>query len=134
MFALYNRWTTLLYIFKLLSCLYNLSVVSSSSSTKNDLKDPKTIALLVKDGRYSTSYLPSGVYAEIREASVCRDQIMKQHVRLPNQIQGWLQKFLQECSLAMTKQSEAAKTFFIGHDPGKEQKRHPTMGRLDEGI
>ena len=41
---------------------------------------------------------------------------------------------LQECSLAMTKQSEAAKTFFIGHDPGKEQKRHPTMGRLDEGI
>ena len=109
-------------------------MVSSSSSTKNDLKDPKTIALLVKDGRYSTSYLPSGVYAEIREASVCRDQIMKQHVRLPNQIQGWLQKFLQECSLAMTKQSEAAKTFFIGHDPGKEQKRHPTMGRLDEGI
>ena len=44
---------------------------------KSDLKDPKTIALLVKDGRFSTSYLPSGVYAEIREASVCRDQIMK---------------------------------------------------------
>ena len=34
----------------------------------------------------------------------------------------------------MTKQSEAAKTYFIGHDPGLEQKRHPTMGRLDEGI
>ena len=34
----------------------------------------------------------------------------------------------------MTKQSEAAKTYFIGHDPEKEQKRHPTMGRLDEGI
>lgn len=28
----------------------------------------------------------------------------------------------------MTKQSEAAKTYFIGKDPGKEQKRHPTMG------
>ena len=25
----------------------------------------------------------------------------------------------------MKKQSEAAKTFFIGHDPDKEQKRHP---------
>ena len=25
----------------------------------------------------------------------------------------------------MTKQSEAAKTYFIGHDPDKEQKRHP---------
>ena len=34
----------------------------------------------------------------------------------------------------MTKQSEAAKTFFIGQDPDKEQKRHPAMGRLDEGI
>ena len=25
----------------------------------------------------------------------------------------------------MTKQSEAAKTFFIGHDPEQEQERHP---------
>lgn len=50
----------------------------------------------MKDGRYSTSYLPSGVYAEIRGASVCRDQIMKQHVRLSNQVQGWLQKFFPE--------------------------------------
>ena len=69
--------------------------LDDNSPEKSDLKDPKTIALLVKDGRYSTSYLPSGVYAEIREASVCRDQIMKQHVRLSNQIQGWLQKFNQ---------------------------------------
>lgn len=55
--------------------------LDDNSSEKSDLKDPKTIALLVKDGRYSTSYLPSGVYAEIREASVCRDQIMKHHYR-----------------------------------------------------
>ena len=34
----------------------------------------------------------------------------------------------------MTKQSEAAKTYYIGHDPGMEQRRHPTMGRLDEGY
>ena len=34
----------------------------------------------------------------------------------------------------MTKQNEAAKTYFIGHDPDKEQKRHPPMGRLDKGI
>ncbi len=70
--------------------------LDDNSPEKSDLKDPKTIAMLVKDGRYSTSYLPSGVYAEIREASVCREQIMKQHVRLSNQIQGWLQKFFPE--------------------------------------
>ena len=34
----------------------------------------------------------------------------------------------------MTKQSEAAKTFIIGHNPDKEQERYPAMGRLDEGI
>lgn len=26
-----------------------------------------------------------------------------------------------------TKQSEVAKTYFIGHDPGKEQERHPEL-------
>lgn len=41
---------------------------------------------------------------------------------------------LQECSLAMKKQSEAAKTFIIWNDPDKEQRRHPTMGRQNEGI
>ena len=70
--------------------------LDDNSPEKSDLKDPKTIAGLVKDGRYSTSYIPTGVYAEIREASVCRDQIMKQHVRLSNQIQGWLQKYFPE--------------------------------------
>lgn len=63
---------------------------------KSDLKDPETIAGLVKDGRFSTSYLPKGIYAEIREAFACREQIMKQHVRLSNQIQGWLQKYFSE--------------------------------------
>ena len=70
--------------------------LDDNSPEKSDLKDPKTIAGLVKDGRFSTSYLPTDVYAEIREAFVCRDQIMKQHVRLSNQIQGWLQKYFPE--------------------------------------
>ena len=70
--------------------------LDDNSPEKSDLKDPKTIAGLVKDGRFSTSYLPTGVYAEIREAFVYRDQIMKQHVRLSNQIQGWLQKYFPE--------------------------------------
>ena len=70
--------------------------LDDNSPEKSDLKDPKTIAGLVREGRFSTSYLPSGVYAEIREASVCRDMIMKQHARLANQIQGWLQKYFPE--------------------------------------
>ncbi len=34
----------------------------------------------------------------------------------------------------MTKQSEVAETYFIRHDPAREQMRHATMGRLDKMI
>ena len=51
--------------------------LDDNSLEKSNLKDPRAIALLVKDGRFFTSYLPIGVYAEIREASVYREQIMK---------------------------------------------------------
>ena len=37
-------------------------------------------------------------------------------------------------ALYQAKQSDAAKAYIIGHDPEMEQGRHPTMGRLDEGI
>ena len=40
--------------------------LDDNSSEKSDLKDPETMASLVKDGRFSTTHLPSGVYAEIR--------------------------------------------------------------------
>lgn len=70
--------------------------LDDNSPEKDDIKDPKTIAGLVRDGRYSTAYIPEGAYAEIREAQVCRDQIMKQHVRLSNQIQVWLQQYFPE--------------------------------------
>lgn len=60
------------------------------------MKDPKTITGLIKDGRYSISYIPTGVYTEIREASISRTLIIKQHVRLSNHIQGWLQKYFPE--------------------------------------
>ena len=34
--------------------------------SKNDMKDPKTIAKLVIEGRYVNPYLPEGIYAEIK--------------------------------------------------------------------
>ena len=70
--------------------------LDDNSPEKDDIKDLKTIAGLVREGRYSTAYIPEGNYAEIREAQVCRDQIMKQHVRRSNQIQAWLQQYFPE--------------------------------------
>ena len=43
--------------------------LDDNSPSKNDRKDPRVIAGLVKDGRYFYSYMPTGVYAELRNAS-----------------------------------------------------------------
>lgn len=42
--------------------------LDDNNPTKNDRKDPKTIAMLVKDGRYMEPYIPEGVYSELRTA------------------------------------------------------------------
>jgi transposase len=42
--------------------------LDDNNPTKNDRKDPKTIAMLVKDGRYIEPYIPEGIYKELRTA------------------------------------------------------------------
>jgi len=36
--------------------------LDDNSPTKNDSKDPKTLAMLVKDGRYREVYIPDDIY------------------------------------------------------------------------
>ena len=43
--------------------------LDDNSPSKNDRKDPRVIAGLVKNGRYFYSYMPTGVYAKLRNAS-----------------------------------------------------------------
>ena len=64
--------------------------LDDNSPKKTDAKDPKTIAKLVIDGRYSEPYIPEGIYAEIRDLVYSRDRIMKQHNISANRIQRWL--------------------------------------------
>ena len=64
--------------------------LDDNSPKKTDTKDPKTIAKLVVDGRYSVPYMPEGIYAEIRDLVYSRDRIMKQHNISANRIQRWL--------------------------------------------
>ena len=64
--------------------------LDDNSPKKTDAKDPKTIAKLVVDGRYSIPYMPEGIYAEIRDLVYSRDRIMKQHNIAANRIQRWL--------------------------------------------
>ncbi len=70
--------------------------LDDNSPKKTDLKDPKTIAKLVIDGRYSFPYVPEGIYAEIREVASSRDRIMKELNAASNRIQRWLKIYFPE--------------------------------------
>jgi transposase len=64
--------------------------LDDNSPTKNDRKDPKTIAMLVKDGRYREVYIPEDLFQELREAVVERERLLEQQIMLSNQVLRWL--------------------------------------------
>lgn len=64
--------------------------------TKNDRKDPKTIAKLVIEGRYMVPYIPKGIYADLRIAVYTRDRVQKELNGLMNRIQRWLKIYFPE--------------------------------------
>jgi transposase len=64
--------------------------LDDNSPTKSDRKDPKTIAMLVKDGRFREVYIPEGLYQELRESVYERERIQEQLIALSNQIIRWL--------------------------------------------
>ena len=70
--------------------------MDDNSPRKTDEKDPKTIAKLVTEGRYSFPYIPEGIYAELREAMSVRDQIVKALNAAANRIQRWLTIYFPE--------------------------------------
>ena len=55
--------------------------LDDNNPTKNDRKDPKVIAGLVREGRYMIPYLPDGVYADLRTASNIRFQLQAELTR-----------------------------------------------------
>lgn len=70
--------------------------LDDNSPTKNDRKDPKTIAMLVKDGRFHVPYMPEGVYRELRNAMELRRQCVAQMVAVHNRMKRWLSIYFPE--------------------------------------
>lgn len=60
--------------------------LEDNSQNKDDRKDPKLIANLVKDGNYGMPYLPEGLYADIRRLSMLRDQLTEDRIRNTNRL------------------------------------------------
>lgn len=70
--------------------------LDDNNPTKNDRKDPKVIAGLINEGRFSYPYLPEGVYAELRTASNLRFQAQAELTRVVNRIARWFSIYFPE--------------------------------------
>lgn len=60
--------------------------IEDNSQLKDDRKDPKLIANLVKDGNYGMPYLPEKTYADLRRLTMFRDQLSEDRVRHINRL------------------------------------------------
>jgi transposase len=70
--------------------------LDDNSPTKNDKKDARVIAQLVKDGRYSEPNIPEGVYADLRSAMKIKYQIDENLQRTSGKIHNWLDRYFPE--------------------------------------
>lgn len=70
--------------------------IEDNSQLKDDRKDPKLIANLVKDGNYGMPYLPEGIYADMRRLSMFRDQLLEDRTRNMNRLHRELKIYFPE--------------------------------------
>ena len=63
--------------------------LDDNNPSKNDRKDPKVIAGLINEGRFTYPYIPTGIYAEVREYSNQRLNAQEQLTRVKNRIARW---------------------------------------------
>ena len=77
--------------------------LEDNSQLKDDRKDPKLIANLVKDGNYGMPYLPEEVYAELRRLSMFRDQLTEDRIRFINRLHRELKIYFPEYKDALGK-------------------------------
>jgi len=70
--------------------------LDDNSQLKNDLKDPKVIAKLVIEGRFSEPYIPEGIYSDLRIAMDMRQSLGKNLNIIKNKVGQWLDKYFPE--------------------------------------
>ena len=77
--------------------------VEDNSQLKDDTKDPKLIANLVKDGNFGMPYLPEKLYAELRGLSMFRDQLNEERIRAINRMHREMKIYFPEYKDALGK-------------------------------
>ncbi|MBC8059550.1 MAG: IS110 family transposase [Clostridiaceae bacterium] len=92
-----------------------------NSQTKNDLKDPKTIAKLVIDGRYLEPYIPEGIYSDLRISMDMRESLINNIVKVKNKISQWLDKYFPEFNRVFTEWDGMAALICLNEFPTPEK-------------
>ena len=77
--------------------------LEDNSQMKDDTKDPKLIANLVKDGNFGMPYLPEQLYADLRRLSMFRDQLNEDRIRSINRLHRELKIYFPEYKEALGK-------------------------------
>ena len=70
--------------------------LDDNSQSKNDNKDPKVIAKLVIEGRYSAPYTPDGVYADLRIMAANRKRLIRELTQIKNRFARWFAIYFPE--------------------------------------
>lgn len=82
---------------------------------KTDRKDPKVIAGLVHEGRYSMPYLPDGVYANLRNLNNLRLMNTEEKTRCMNRLNRWLSIYFPEYGTVFKDVSGAGSLLLLEH-------------------
>lgn len=91
--------------------------LDDNSPTKNDTKDARVIAQLIKDGRYSVPNLLEGLYAEMREGIKIRDQLLKDESRIKGRIHNWLDRYFPEFTSVFKDWEGKTALYTLSHFP-----------------
>ena len=91
--------------------------VEDNSQLKDDRKDPKLIANLVKDGNFGMPYLPEKVYADLRRLSLLRDQLTEDRTRSLNRLHRDMKIYFPEYKDAFGKVDGAFCLELLKHAP-----------------
>lgn len=76
--------------------------------TKNDKKDARVIAQLVRDGRFSYPRILEGIEAELRNGATLRSKIQEDLSALRNRIIRWIDRFFPEFHFVFKKLGKTA--------------------------
>lgn len=95
--------------------------LDDNTPTKNDRKDPKTIAMLVKDGRYLSPYMPEGEYREIRNFMEQRRQCVEQLISVQNRVKRWLAIYFPEFNSVFKKWTGKAAMLTLKNFPTPQE-------------